>query len=184
MPLYQFRCEGCGRKTEAFMKVNEACGDNKSWVCGEDQDTFMSMRDYDGDGFVNEGCGGNVYKMIVAPAYTPSLWGDETGKYGVNGYFSNALGKHLKGGRREERKIMEERGYIPESDMPQHYWAEQTEKRQREAAAKEKDVREIAALEASGMDKGEAIAQVFSAERALSGDLDKTWSDSKGQTDG
>ena len=48
----------------------------------------------------------------------------------------------------------------------------------------QKDVEEIANLEASGMDKGEAIAKVFSAERALSGDLDATWSDSKGQADG
>lgn len=181
MPLYQFKCIECKRETEAFMKIDEACADGACWVCGEgNNDVFMDRWNDKLEG----GCGGKVVKMLTAPAYTPSLWGDETGKYGVNGYFSAALGKHLKGGRREERKIMEKRGYIPESDMPSHYWAEQTEKRQREAAAKEKDVQEIAKLEASGMDKGEAIAKVFSAERALSGDLDKTWSDTKGQTDG
>ena len=181
MPLYSFKCDNCGRETEAFMKIDEACADGARWVCGEGNNEVFMDRHAD---TLEGGCGGSVYKVLTAPAFTPSLWGDQTGRYGVNGYFSNALGRHVKGGVREERKIMEARGYIPESDMPSHYWAEQTEKRQNIAMKKQKDVEEIANLEASGMDKGEAIAKVFSAERALSGDLDATWSDTKGQADG
>ena len=42
MPLYQYKCLGCGRETEAFMKIDEACADGASWVCGEgNNDVFM-----------------------------------------------------------------------------------------------------------------------------------------------
>ena len=109
----------------------------------------------------------------ACPARTPSLWGDETGAYGVNGYFSQALGKYCS--RKDERRIMEQRGFIPESDMPSGFFESETEKRKDIAKAKNKDVNEIQQLQEDGMEKGEAIAKVFSAERALSGDLDKTW---------
>tara|TARA_R100001463_G_scaffold70451_4_gene124125 strand:- start:2200 stop:2763 length:564 start_codon:yes stop_codon:yes gene_type:complete len=171
MPFYEFKCSGCGMRSEALMKVSEACEDGQFWECGSEEviDKFF---DPHGDR-LKGGCGGKIYKQISCPARTPSLWGDETGAYGVNGYFSQALGKYCS--RKDERRIMEQRGFIPESDMPSGFFESETEKRKEIAKAKNKDVNEIQKLQEDGMEKGEAIAKVFSAERALSGDLDKTW---------
>ncbi len=171
MPFYEFKCSNCGQRSEALMKVDEACEDGKTWECGSEEVLDKFFDPY-GDRLPS-GCGGKIYKQISCPARTPSLWGDETGAYGVNGYFSQALGKYCS--RKDERRIMEQRGFIPESDMPAGFFEDETQKRKEIALAKNKDVNEIQKLQEDGMEKGEAIAKVFSAERALSGDLDKTW---------
>jgi|TARA_R100001530_G_scaffold134174_1_gene108550 hypothetical protein len=67
-----------------------------------------------------EECGGALSKCLGSFAKTPSRWGDETGKYGVNGMFSPGLGRYVTN-RREEEKIMRSMGKIPESDMGKHY---------------------------------------------------------------
>jgi len=171
MPFYEFKCSNCGHRSEALMKMEEACGDDFTWTCGSEE-VLEKFFDLAGDR-IEGGCGGTIYKQISCPARTPSLWGDETGAYGVNGYFSQALGKYCS--RKDERRIMESRGFIAESDLPSGFFESETEKRKEVALKKNKDVNEIQSLQEGGMEKGEAIAKVFSAERALSGDLDKTW---------
>nr|MCH9718143.1 hypothetical protein [Gammaproteobacteria bacterium] len=54
-------------------------------------------------------------------------------------------------------------------------WDDAVAAKQERMIAKEKDVRQIETDIKAGMDKGEAYAKTFSAERALSGDLDNLY---------
>ena len=37
MPFYEFKCSNCGHRSEALMKMSEACGDDQSWECGSEE---------------------------------------------------------------------------------------------------------------------------------------------------
>ena len=54
--------------------------------------------------FLPSTLGGDLYRVLTAPN-SHSSWSG-TGKHGVNGYFSKALGKHVSN-RHTEQKIME-----------------------------------------------------------------------------
>ena len=90
------------------------------------------------------------------------------------GYFSKALGREV-GSKRQEEKIMNANGYIAESDLPSHFWAEETERRQNKLMEQEREVLRIEEHINNGVEMGEAIAKVFSAERCLSGELDEIY---------
>lgn len=96
------------------------------------------------------------------------------------GYFSKALGREV-GSKRQEEKIMNANGYIAESDLPSHYWEDQTEIRKEKIYRQETEVRAIEEQLKLGVDLGEAIANTFSAERCLSGELDEIY-DNKTET--
>ena len=70
---------------------------------------------------------------------------------------------------------MNQRGFIRESDLGHKGWDDAVAAKQERMIAKEKDVRQIETDIKAGMDKGEAYAKTFSAERALSGDLDNLY---------
>ena len=59
-------------------------------------------------------------RLISAPARTVSLWGDETGKYGVNGMYSQALGRTVTN-KREEERICRKMGYVNANDLPKDF---------------------------------------------------------------
>jgi len=169
MPFYQFSCYNCGKKHEAMCSWEAIEGLVKEGFCGSN--LFFdpnSVKEFAEDG--SDGCGGELYRVITAP----NIIGETTGKWGVNGYYSKALGAYVDSPRAEE-KIMNARGYIRESDLGHHGWNDAVEAKQTRMKKKEADVRQIEADIASGMDKGEAYAKTFSAERALSGELDKLY---------
>lgn len=153
MPIYDFVCVTCKTVHERLLPMSQ-------------REIFPKENSCE--------CGGDLKNKLTAPAHTPSGWGDMTGRYGVNGYFSKGLGAFVDSKKAEE-KIMASRGYIPESDLPKHYWEDETSRRVDVAVATDKYTAQYKDLLNSGKTKEEAIAETFSTERIMSGELEKIW---------
>jgi putative FmdB family regulatory protein len=153
MPIYEFSCTSCGTVHERLLPMSQ-------------REIFPKENSCE--------CGGDLKNKITAPAHTPSGWGDMTGRYGVNGYFSKGLGGYVDSKKAEE-KIMRSRGFIPESDLPKNFWEDETSRRIAVAEQQDKYTNEYKDLLASGKSKEEAIAETFSTERIMSGELEKVW---------
>jgi hypothetical protein len=106
-------------------------------------------------------CGKTATKQVSIPAHTPGRWGDQTGKYGVNGFYDRGLGARYQTSMQREA-IMDKKGLAPESSFGKHY-AEDT--LQRQAAHQEQQdvnlVRYKANVKKFEGDKGRAIAETF-----------------------
>lgn len=153
MPLFEFQCKKCGSIHEKLLKFSE-------------RDQFM-----DGNSCY---CGGDLSNKISLTAFTPGLYGDQTGKYGANGYFSKSLGAYVDN-KRVEEKLMRDRGFIRESDLGKNFWNEETSKRKALIAEQDKISDEYNGMLASGYSKEDAIAKTFSTERIMSGELDRIY---------
>tara|TARA_R100001480_G_scaffold70900_4_gene81989 strand:+ start:202 stop:681 length:480 start_codon:yes stop_codon:yes gene_type:complete len=105
VPLYEYKCKTCEGMLEELQTIEEGLVFADNNICE---------------------CGGELQKCLGSFAKTPSRWGDETGRYGVNGMFSPGLGRYVTN-RREEEKIMASMGKVPASDLPQHYIADKLE---------------------------------------------------------
>lgn len=97
MPLYEFRCVSCNNVVETIISYKEKSQFKVDNCCAL--------------------CQGEFTDVVSKIARTQTLWGDETGKYGVNGMFSKSLGRHVTN-RREEERIAKSMGFVPESDLP------------------------------------------------------------------
>lgn len=141
----------------------------------------MTFRDYENDNLpqvcgadtYEQGCGGNMYRVLKAPK-THSSWAG-TGKHGVDGYFSKALGKHVAN-KHTEQKIMESRGFVCEADLPKDRWDTAVETQKRKVEAQDKSIETYTTALKSGKTKEEAVVEAFPARDAVSGKLDETWS--------
>ena len=71
MPRYTYGCHHCDKEHTVIVRFSDPDPD----ICGMDT--------------IDSGCGGKLYRMIRAPR-AHSSW--NTSRYGVNGYFSKALG--------------------------------------------------------------------------------------------
>lgn len=149
MPFYEYQCTLCYSEIELLQSIEE------------------------GEYFVYENtceCGGDLKKMISTFAHTPSRWGDETGKYGVNGMFSKGLGKIVKN-RREEEKIMASMGKVPVADLPQHFIEDRMEQlKEEEAKIETKRMTYISKVKEYGSDikgKIKAITETLPANEML-----------------
>ncbi|MCH9718142.1 MAG: hypothetical protein K0U52_13840 [Gammaproteobacteria bacterium] len=91
-----------------------------------------------------------------------------------NGYFSKALGREVSN-KWEEEKIMNANGYVREADLTPHLWEDETEKRKQKLINQEREVLRIEEHINDGVEMGEAIAMVYSADRCLSGELDEIY---------
>lgn len=155
MPLYAYKCRNCNKIHEEILRINEPHLE----TCG--LDTFES------------GCGGSLYQLIFAPQAHTS-W-NTTGRYGANGYFSHALGKHVDS-HRAEQKIMESRGFVCEADLPKDRWDDAVTRQKERVAIQDKCIETYTSALDSGKTKEEAVVEAFTAEDALSGKLDKAFS--------
>jgi hypothetical protein len=54
--------------------------------------------------------------LVTLPAKTSLSWGDNTGKYGVDGFYDRGLGAHYHN-IQERDKIAKEKGLVPVSDF-------------------------------------------------------------------
>jgi len=141
----------------------------------------VTFRDYENDNLpqvcgadtYEQGCGGNMYRVLKAPK-THSSW-EGTGKHGVDGYFSKALGKHVAN-KHTEQKIMESRGFVCEADLPKDRWDTAVETQKRRVEAQDKSIETYTTALKSGKTKEEAVVEAFPARDAVSGKLDETWS--------
>lgn len=100
MPLYEFRCKDCNNVIETIISYKDKSQFKVDNCCAL--------------------CQGDFVDKVSAPARTNSLWGDETGTYGVNGMYSRALGRRVTN-KREEEKIARSMGYVNASDLPTDY---------------------------------------------------------------
>ena len=158
MPLYTYKCQACNKMHEEIVSFAEIESNNAPKICGAD--TFES------------GCGGNLGRVFQAPS-SHSSWAG-TGKHGVNGYFSKALGKHVSN-KHTEQKIMESRGFVCEADLPKDRWDTAVETQKRRVIQQDKNIETYTEALKSGKTKEEAVVEAFPAQDAVSGKLDETW---------
>tara|TARA_R110002020_G_scaffold46851_3_gene133464 strand:+ start:10669 stop:11127 length:459 start_codon:yes stop_codon:yes gene_type:complete len=105
-------------------------------------------------------CGSNSERMVSAPAYTPGRWGDQTGKYGVNGHYDHALGASYSTSM-EKEAIMRKKGVISSSDLDQHFVEDRIQKEEAEHAQHQGNIKALKQNLAKH-EPGRAIAETFS----------------------
>lgn len=96
MPIYAYSCKECGNEVEKILSIKDR---NKF-----KEDNVCSL------------CGGDFQNKMTMPSKTPGLWGDQTGTYGANGFFSPSLGRHVTS-KHEEEKIAQKMGYVNTKDI-------------------------------------------------------------------
>jgi len=149
MPMYLFTCAVCDMTTEELVK-RPAPDAIDCVMCGKPAKRLQ------------------VYRI----ARTPGRWGDQTGKYGVNGYYDKGLGATYHSSM-EREKIMKAKGLVSLEDYGTHMWEDETEKR----LAKAKRQQDLSdKLEAAKAKHGDDVAKVYEeampAEKCLAGDYD------------
>ena len=100
-------------------------------------------------------------KQLSAPAFTPGRWGDQMGKYGVNGFFDRGLGASYSNSMERER-IADAKGLAPASDFDQHHAADCMEKQQAADNQHTKNMEKYKSSLKDHGDQGRAIAETFS----------------------
>jgi hypothetical protein len=158
MPIYHYQCQVCTKVHEELIMFEDIEQDTLPQVCGAD--TY------------EQGCGGNLYRVLRSPAKHGS-W-NTTGRYGANGYFSKALGKHISSPI-EENKIMESRGFVCEADLPKDRWDSAVETQKVRVSEQDKQIETYTSALKSGKTKEDAVVAAFTAKDAISGKLDQTW---------
>ena len=88
MPMYDFICYTCKKQTDRLCKF-----ENKDAQTCKD-------------------CDSPLRSLVSAPAKTSGKWGDQTGKFGVNGYYDRGLGATYYNNDQRE-KIAKSKGLIP-----------------------------------------------------------------------
>lgn len=107
-------------------------------------------------------CGELALKQMSMPAFTPGRWGDQTGKYGVNGFFDRGLGARYHTSM-ERESIMDAKGLASVSDLDKHHVEDAMEKTI--AADKQQDAniaRYKANIKKFNGDKSRAVGETFS----------------------
>jgi len=148
MPCYERMCPLCGGEKEVILRMSER---DKEIIC--------------------ETCHIVMIKKISLPAKTAGLWdgGWRNGMSGA-GFFSPSLGTHVSSPS-EERKIMESRGFVAESDMGKGFIDDHIQK-QNDRAERQDRINKtyLDNLNKFGGDKVKAVTETFPAEQMLKGD--------------
>jgi hypothetical protein len=92
MPIHDYACLDCNKIEEKFIKMSQV------------NDTFDCS------------CGKPMKRLMSAPAKTAGKWGDQTGKWGVNGCFDRGLGATYYTSA-EREKIARSKGLVPLEDV-------------------------------------------------------------------
>ena len=135
MPLFEYECPD-QHVTEVLLRVREI---PPSMVCS---------------------CGQLARKIISAPAFTPGRWGDQTGTYGVNGYYDKSLGATYSNSMQRDR-IMKRKGLVRQEDLPNHFIEDTMEKEAKESQQHEANVKTFKS-NLTKHEPGRAIAETFS----------------------
>ena len=96
MPIYLYRCQECKNVIEKIHSYKARDAFKVDNICAL--------------------CKGDFEDVVTAPAKTPGLWGDQTGTYGADGFFSKSLGKHVTS-KHEEERIANKMGYVNYKDV-------------------------------------------------------------------
>jgi putative FmdB family regulatory protein len=150
MPLYEYAC-ACGAQAEDLFSMDEAPGSIPCPRCD----------------------GGELRKQMSLPSKTPGRWGDQTGKWGVNGFHDRGLGARYHNSMERDR-IVRSRGLIPLEDMPKDWWETNTAKQLEEKERDEKLAHRLKTTAAQfGGDMARAVSEVMPAREILAGKYDK-----------
>ena len=148
MPIYSFACRSkrCGNTVDELMKYEEREGFMKHMRCAA--------------------CGRGFKTKLTCHAKTASQWADSWQAGLSSNMYSAALG-HGVSSRRHEERLMKQKGFIPESDLPAHYFEEQQEKNNKEAVKNENETKRYKAALSSGKTKEEAVVEAFPAKEMI-----------------
>ena len=107
-------------------------------------------------------CGKLALKQMSMPANTPGRWGDQTGKYGVDGFFDRGLGARYHTSM-ERDAIMDAKGLAPLSSFDKHHVEDTMEKTITENKRQDANIaRYKANLKKFNGDKSMAVGETFS----------------------
>lgn len=137
--------------------------------CGKEYETIMSYERSEKVEVLCKGCSLVMRKKVNIPAFTPSSWGDCTGKFGVNGTYNKGLGCFVKNNKDAEQ-IAKSRGLVPFSEAFSGRSFESVtdadmDARCTEALKLEADSVAVRDRVVAGADLGEAFAEVYSVDR-------------------
>lgn len=152
MPLYDYRCPSCGAKKECLLSFERS--KTAEVIC--------------------KTCSLAMVKMISAPARTSDAWEGGWRDGLSSNHYSVALGRKVSS-RRQEAKIMEERGFVCEADLGKD-WFENTQAKQLEQIREQDRRTDIYTKTLSETGSKEmAMEQAFPARDCLDGTLDKLY---------
>ena len=107
-------------------------------------------------------CDKESIKQVSTPAHTPGRWGDQTGKYGVNGFFDRGLGARYHTSMQREA-LMDKKGLVSTGDFDKHHVEDSL---QRQVVAENQADANIARYKSNlnkfEGDKSRAVAETFS----------------------
>jgi len=107
-------------------------------------------------------CGDRAIKMLPLVAKTAGRWGDQTGKYGVDGFFDRGLGARYHTSM-EREAIMESKGLVDAGCVEDSHFHEDTmEKEAASNARHDANIKRYKASLSKHNDKGRAMAETFS----------------------
>lgn len=132
------------------------------YFCGEHvHEALFLPKDEVPDSIECPQCGEPSLKQVSVPAHTPGRWGDQTGKYGVDGFYDRGLGARYQTSMQREA-IMEKKGLAPESSFGKHHVEDCLQKRTAHQRQQDANLaRYKANVKKFEGDKGRAIAETF-----------------------
>ena len=106
-------------------------------------------------------CGKPAIKQLSMPANTPGRWGDQTGKYGVDGFYDRGLGARYQTSMQREA-IMEKKGLVSTGDFDKHFVEDTLQRQSEYQDQQDKNLaRYKANLKKFDGDKSRAIGETF-----------------------
>jgi len=150
MPIFDYEC-GDRHRIESFFKAGEEIP--LTMIC-----PF---------------CQQPAIKQLSAPAHTPGRWGDQTGKYGVNGFYDRGLGATYHNSM-EREALMDKKGLVDAGSFGKHALDDGVEKHIEDDKRHTRDIERYKQnLRDAKGEKGQALAETFSVkEMQKRGDLD------------
>ena len=149
MPLHRYHCPTCKHTDEELYSIHEEPAAAIPCPCGD-----------------------GARRCMPLIAVTPGYWGDQTGKYGVNGHYDAGLGVTYYNSKQRDAAI-KAAGVAPLSDYPAHFWEDQSAKQQAAKDKRDKFAADYAAaVKRNNGDQIRASTEVMPAGECLAGSYD------------
>ena len=160
MPIYMFKCRTCNHyQEELFFELLNT--HQREILMNEEKNTCDNCSD------VNWTAKISLFQLDST---------SKTHRYGVDGYYSKALGKHVDSPAAEQ-KIMEKRGFVCEADLAPHFWDDKTQKIKDRISEQDQYIARYNNAIENGKSKEEAAVELAPTEDIKSGKTDTLWSD-------
>ena len=146
MPIYEFKCETCQTVFDVRRPIENR---DDPYLCPYD--------------------GVETKRMVTAHQLTPGLFGDNTGKYGVNGVYDRGLGTYVQNEKHRDQ-ILKQKGFVRESDLSggrEDYIETWNEKRHQQLEPQRKFERVFKEELAKGKSAEEAVVTASPASEIL-----------------